>query len=118
MRVSVPKLLDVALAIFYQSLTKGEIPNVNRLKPSPKKWPEFLAQIKGQGLDKFFLFDDGAVDLDEDELDQIQFNAVHFKTTAKNKFEVIFAKVDGKWVINRIDWYRDPKNGLSIDYCF
>lgn len=112
MSTSVSSLLDISLAMFYQSLTQGEIPNVNRLAPNPKNWPEFLAQVKGQTLDRYSLF------TQDPDGDQKANDAISFRTRGCVSFEVLFQKVEGSWVLYRIDWYRSPANAYSVDHCF
>jgi hypothetical protein len=114
----VPSFLNLALAIFYQSLTKGEMPTVKRKNASGEyqdTWPDFLAKMKGQSLDKFFLFraEDSFTDLyDTDEKHSEQFNAVAFTTmdpnryemlTSKHRFDMIFVRVCGEWVLDRVE---------------
>lgn len=50
-RISIGKCLNTALAVFYQSLTRGEIPNVKRCNPNPDNWPALLGRVKNTRLD-------------------------------------------------------------------
>jgi hypothetical protein len=114
----VPSFLNLALSIFYQSLTKGEMPTVTRKNASwnteEDTWPKFLAKMKGQSLDKFFLFqaeEDRRLD-HADEGRSEQFNAVAFTVmdpnryemlTPKHRFDMIFVRVCGEWVLDRVE---------------
>jgi hypothetical protein len=110
MTTHVSPLLNASLEIYYQFLTKGEVPNVKRVMASPKNWSEFLMQVKGQMLDYFTLL--------KDDPDAFANDSVELRTRNGITFVLIFRKTEGEWVLYRIDWYRDPKNGFSIDHCW
>lgn len=117
--VSVPKFLNLALAIFYQSLTKGEIPTVRRgnvmrnMLSNEANWSDFLAYVKGKDVDKFSLFESDSDPEVDGGVRSGRFDSVWFKTMDKNYFSITFLKIDGEWAFDYIDWSKDRKDSMT-----
>ncbi len=110
MSTSVTKSLNVALSIFYQYLTKGEIPRIKSTGTiSDEKWSELLAELNGSELSRFEIYvmrpPESGIKSPRWERSKTE-KKIHFVTNKSIDFTIVLRKQGDadEWLFHKLIW--------------